>query len=112
MADEEGRGPRIAIVAGEASGDALGALLIDAVRDALPDVRFAGIAGPRMRAAGCEPWHAASELAVRGYVEVVRHLPRLTEAELEAMKARNPRSPEEIRFELEEERFLNEGAQP
>ncbi len=44
-------------------------------------------------------------------VHFVRHLPALTAAELDAMKARNPRSPEEIRYEIEEERFLNQGAQ-
>lgn len=43
-------------------------------------------------------------------VHFIRQLPMLTTAELDAMKARNPRSPEEIRFEIEEERFLNEGA--
>jgi mono/diheme cytochrome c family protein len=44
-------------------------------------------------------------------VHFLRRLPQLTAAELEAMKARNPRSPEEIRLEIEEERFLNQGAQ-
>lgn len=44
-------------------------------------------------------------------VHFIRQLPMLTTAELDAMKARNPRSPEEIRFEIEEERFLNKGAQ-
>jgi mono/diheme cytochrome c family protein len=44
-------------------------------------------------------------------VHFIRHLPALTPAELDAMKARNPRSPEEIRHEIEEERFLNQGAQ-
>ena len=44
-------------------------------------------------------------------VHFIRHLPMLTASELDAMKARNPRSPEEIRFEIEEERFLNQGAQ-
>jgi mono/diheme cytochrome c family protein len=44
-------------------------------------------------------------------VHFVRYLPMLTAAELDRMKARNPRSPEEIRFEIEEERFLNQGAQ-
>lgn len=43
-------------------------------------------------------------------VHVVRHLPKLTAEELEAMKDRNPRSPQDIRLEIEEERFLNEGA--
>jgi mono/diheme cytochrome c family protein len=44
-------------------------------------------------------------------VHFIRHLPALTPAEIDAMKGRNPRSPEEIRYEIEEERFLNEGAQ-
>jgi mono/diheme cytochrome c family protein len=44
-------------------------------------------------------------------VHFLRRLPQLTAAELEAMRARNPRSPEEIRLEIEEERFLNQGAQ-
>ena len=44
-------------------------------------------------------------------VHFIRHLSALTPAELDAMKARNPRSPEEIRYEIEEERFLNQGAQ-
>ncbi len=69
--------PRIAIVAGEISGDRLGAGLIAAVRSRRPDVQFAGIAGPAMLAAGCEAWAASEELAVMGLAEVVRHLPRL-----------------------------------
>lgn len=44
-------------------------------------------------------------------VHFIRHLPTVTAEELDAMKARNPRSPEEIRQEIEEERFLNQGAQ-
>jgi lipid-A-disaccharide synthase len=73
-----GAGPvTIGIVAGEASGDALGAALIDAVRRRQPSVRFAGIAGPRMEAAGCEAWAPLERLAVRGFAEVVAHLPGL-----------------------------------
>lgn len=71
------RGPRIVLVAGEASGDLLGASLIDALRQRHPDAQFAGIGGPRMIAVGLDAWHAAESLAVMGLVEVLRHLPRL-----------------------------------
>jgi lipid-A-disaccharide synthase len=67
----------IGIVAGEASGDALAATLIDAVRARLPQARFVGIAGPKMEAAGCEAWYPLETLAVRGIAEVVGHLPEL-----------------------------------
>src|SRR5205807_7063431 len=59
------------------SGDALGAGLIRTVRERLPAVRFVGIGGPRMQAAGCEIWYPLSKLALRGYVEVLAHLPEL-----------------------------------
>ncbi|KFN49634.1 lipid-A-disaccharide synthase [Arenimonas composti] len=68
---------RIALVAGEASGDLLGAALVDELRSRFPDGEFAGVAGPAMRAAGVDAWHDSSELAVMGLVEVLRHLPRL-----------------------------------
>src|SRR3569623_3186881 len=67
----------IALVAGEASGDLLGAALIDALREARPGLTFVGVAGPRMRAAGCEVRADSEELAVMGLTEVVKHLPRL-----------------------------------
>ncbi len=67
----------IGIVAGETSGDALGALVIEAVRARLPDARFVGIAGPRMQAAGCESWYPLEMLAVRGFVEVLGRLREL-----------------------------------
>jgi lipid-A-disaccharide synthase len=68
---------RIGLVAGEASGDQLGAALIAALRARRPDVQCFGVAGPRMRAQGCEAWAPADELAVMGLAEVLRHLPRL-----------------------------------
>ncbi len=67
----------IGIVAGEASGDALAATLIHAVRERVPYARFVGIAGPRMEAAGCEAWHPLEALSVRGFSEVVGRLPEL-----------------------------------
>jgi lipid-A-disaccharide synthase len=67
----------IGIVAGEASGDALGATLMEAVRRRRPAVSFAGIAGPKMEAAGCEIWAPLEKLAVRGFSEVLAHLPGL-----------------------------------
>jgi lipid-A-disaccharide synthase len=69
--------PRIALVAGEASGDLLGAALVRDLKALHPDAGFAGVAGPQMRAAGVEAWHDCEELAVMGIVEVLKHLPRL-----------------------------------
>jgi lipid-A-disaccharide synthase len=69
--------PLIVLVAGETSGDNLGAHLIEALRARVPGARFAGIAGPRMIAAGCEAWERADDLAVMGLFEVLPHLPRL-----------------------------------
>jgi lipid-A-disaccharide synthase len=71
------RQPFIVLVAGETSGDNLGAHLIEALRARLPGTRFAGIAGPRMIAAGCEAWERSEDLAVMGLFEIVPHLPRL-----------------------------------
>ena len=68
---------RIGFVAGESSGDQLGAALIDALRARVPRLECFGVAGPRMIAAGCEAWANAEELAVMGLAEVLRHLPRL-----------------------------------
>lgn len=69
--------PLIGFVAGEPSGDLLAAPVLAALRERVPDVRFAGIAGDRMVAAGCEAWWHIRELSVRGYAEVLRELPRL-----------------------------------
>lgn len=67
----------IGIVAGESSGDRLGAALIGALRVVRPEVRVVGMAGPRMLAAGCAPLAHIDELSVMGLVEVLRSYPRL-----------------------------------
>lgn len=64
----------VGIVAGEPSGDMLGALLVHALRRLIPDISFVGIAGPQMQAAGVTSLFPMSTLAVRGYVEVMRNL--------------------------------------
>lgn len=71
------RALRIAVVAGEASGDRLGAGLIRSLNAASVKVEVAGVAGPAMVEAGCRPMLQASQFAVMGLAEIVRHLPRL-----------------------------------
>jgi lipid-A-disaccharide synthase len=68
---------RVGLVAGEASGDTLGAGLIHALRRLAPDAEFFGVAGPKMRATGCEVWEPSDSLAIMGLFEVLRDLPRL-----------------------------------
>jgi lipid-A-disaccharide synthase len=68
---------RFAMVAGEASGDILGAALIRGLRARYPDATFYGVAGPRMREAGCEAIESIEALSLMGLVEVLKHLPRL-----------------------------------
>jgi len=67
----------IGIAAGEASGDLLGAELVRAIRTRLPEAQFVGIGGPKMQAEGVESWFPMERLAVRGYVEVLKHYPGL-----------------------------------
>ena len=68
---------KIGLVAGEASGDLLGAGLITALRKRVPDATFEGIAGPEMIAAGCECWEEAEALSVMGLVEPLKVLLKL-----------------------------------
>lgn len=82
-----GTGPKIAIVAGEASGDLLGAALIEALRVRFPNARFAGIAGPRMQSAGASSIDSMETLSVGGIVEVVKHLPAILSLRRRLLKA-------------------------
>jgi len=69
--------PLIAILAGEDSGDQLGADLIAALRRRYPDAHFVGIGGTRMQAQGFASWYDIRELSLFGFTEVISHLPRL-----------------------------------
>lgn len=68
---------RLGLVAGEASGDLLGAGLIHALRELHPDLRCEGVAGPAMLEAGCDAWERSEVLAVMGLVEPLKEIPRL-----------------------------------
>lgn len=69
--------PRIFLSAGEASGEHYGALLMQAIREHLPQATFFGLGGLGMEAAGLQRVVKAEEVAVMGITEVIRHMPRI-----------------------------------
>jgi lipid-A-disaccharide synthase len=73
-----GDAPRIAMVAGETSGDLLAGLLLSGLRERWPGLQSAGIGGPKMAALGFEAWWPYEKLAVNGFVEVLRHYRELS----------------------------------
>lgn len=79
-------GARIALVAGEASGDLLAAHLIAALRARLPELRCEGIGGPKMEAAGFEAWWPYDRLAVHGYVDALKRYRELSRMRRELLK--------------------------
>lgn len=68
---------RIAMLAGEASGDLLGSHLLAALKARFPQLSAFGVGGPKMQEQGLDVWYPMEQLAVRGYVEVLRSLPKL-----------------------------------
>ncbi|UCH49137.1 MAG: lipid-A-disaccharide synthase [Betaproteobacteria bacterium] len=68
---------RVAMLAGEASGDLLGSHLLAALKSRFPHLSAFGIGGPKMQQQGLDVWYPMEQLAVRGYVEVLRSLPKL-----------------------------------
>ncbi len=102
----------IALVAGEASGDLLAGLLLDGLKLRWPNARFVGIGGSQMGSRGMQLWWPSEKLAVRGYVEVLRHYREIVGIR-EALKRRLLENPPDIfigidapDFNLELEREL------
>ena len=85
--EPRGKGPKILIVTGEASGDLHGAKLIRSTLKKNPAVRFVGVGGRQMAEAGCEILVRGEDLAVMGLVEVLGHFPTIWRAfqELKAL---------------------------
>ena len=72
-------GPHVAMVAGETSGDLLAGLLLDGMQSRWPEMVAAGIGGTQMQKRAFDAWWSSDKLAVRGYVEVLRHYRQITQ---------------------------------
>ena len=83
----------IAWLAGEASGDYIASLVLPEVEKRFPGTPQYGVGGPRMRAENFHAWHDIRELSVRGYVEVLMHLPRLVQLRGELVRSISESSP-------------------
>lgn len=68
---------KIALIAGEESGDLLAAELMAALKARRPGIQFIGMGGPKMQAQGLDSWFDYRTLSVMGFIEVLRHLPAL-----------------------------------
>ena len=85
----------MAMVAGEASGDLLAGLLLDGLKTRWPALQSFGIGGPHMGKRGFVAWWSSDKLAVRGYVEVLRHYREIVDVR-EQLKTRLLASPPAI----------------
>jgi len=86
--------PRFVLVAGESSGDLLGARLIESLRARFADASFSGVGGPQMAAAGMDLWYPAERLSVMGLVEVLPRLPALLALRRDVYKRTLQQSPD------------------
>ncbi len=68
---------KVGIVVGEASGDLIGTHLIHAMQSKYPDIKFIGIAGPKMKSAGARSYFEMDKLSVHGYIDALKHLKEL-----------------------------------
>lgn len=84
----------IGLVAGEASGDILGASLMRALRARHADVQFIGVGGPLMQAEGLDPLFSYERLAVMGVVDVLKQLPDLLRARREVIAFMREQQPD------------------
>jgi lipid-A-disaccharide synthase len=109
---------RVAMVAGEASGDQLGAPLIAALKARRNPILFAGIGGPRMQAQGFDSHYPMDKLSVRGYAEVLRHYREIMGIRRRLTKALLAERPDVYigidasEFNLDIERTLKQAAIP
>ena len=85
---------RIALLAGETSGDSLGAGLIEAIKAREPTTEFFGVTGPKMRSLGCESLADIDSLSLIGLFEILKHLPRLYRLRAELVRAITARQPD------------------
>ena len=85
---------RVAMVAGETSGDMLAAHVISAMRHKWPQLRTEGIGGAHMQAQGFDAWWPSEKLAVRGYVEVLRHYREIVGIRRDLIKRLNLDAPD------------------
>ena len=89
------RAPTVAMVAGETSGDLLASLLLDGLKSRWPELKSVGIGGPNMAARGFDRWWPSDKLAVRGYVEVLRHYREIVDIR-EQLKTRLLAAPPDV----------------